>query len=944
MTRQLRRRFNVVAVIGTLESDSERVLADGGRRDCDSQLGATEDGGRRTSHREWRIHNRHRRRDGLARGRVSEDEFCSSSEDRAKIREDRAKIREDGGHRRRVSSRRVSEDVGFSRCDSRRVSEGLDHRNSGSRETLRDDGGHCPHSSWERINEERGFCSSDVNLSAVGRLQASGSAGTVEDCGPRLRGACEGIREGLSRRANDSGEKGSDNRRRLLSGSWEGASVDGSSCPLSSWEGVSEDPSYAARESCGVSAIEDASRRLCGFWERESEDGNSRCGGPWGRAREGPGPGDPESHGRSLDFWVTASEDRRSSRGVDSIPLGIPRERTMPGVSGSETSTETALPSARKKVHFRSMHDAVRAGDVKQLSEIVEHGANVNEVDVLHKFTPLHWAAHSGSLECLHWLLWHGADITQVTTRGWTAAHIAAIRGQDACMQALIINGANLSAQDDRGCTPLHLAATHGHSFTLQVMLRSGVDPSVTDKREWKPVHYAAFHGRLGCLQLLVKWGCGIEDVDSNGNLPVHLAAMEGHLHCFKFLLSRMSCSTEALKAFNDNGENVLDLAQRFFKQNILQFIQGAELEESDPEYKETLAFPGHVAAFKGDLEMLKKLVEDGVININERDSNGSTPMHKAAGQGHIEFAHLAAVKLLEGLQKYDIDDENDIDENDVNFFLRHGVEGSTDVKDDLCLSESDKTDARMRAYKKIVELKQHLEIAESNYKHLGGITEEDLKQRKEQLESEKTIKELQGQLEYERLRREKLECQLDEYRAEMDQLRETLEKTQVPNFVAMEEGSSCESSKEKRRVKKKVTSGGVFNCGTGQRLILENIVNNFQFSLSLSSELDRLTHPKAPVLGQAYPAEAEVDPHPQNFTFSGQFGPTPVGTVVARLPGAFTPFTLPWARWGDLHVVWAARSRLLPLSEQMRGFVSMGPIWSLVVKSAKMLSTRCDL
>ncbi|XP_055479368.1 ankyrin repeat domain-containing protein 42 isoform X1 [Psammomys obesus] len=506
----------------------------------------------------------------------------------------------------------------------------------------------------------------------------------------------------------------------------------------------------------------------------------------------------------------------------------------MPGPSKS--SRESADSSSRKKVHFGSIHDVVRVGDVKQLADLVERGANLNEVDVLHQFTPLHWAAHSGSLECLHWLLWHGADTTQGTTRGWTAAHIAAIRGQDACMQALVINGANLAAQDDRGCTPIHLAASHGHSFTLQIMLRSGVDPSVTDKREWKPVHYAAFHGRLGCLQLLVKWGCCIEDVDYNGNLPVHLAAMEGHLHCFKYLLSRMHTGAQALKAFNDNGENVLDLAQRFLKQNIIRFIQGAEYEGSNPEDQDNLAFPGHVAAFKGDLEVLKKLIGDGVINLNERDDTGSTPMHKAAGQGHVEclqwlikmgadsnitnkagerpsdvakrFAHLAAVKLLEGLQKYDIDD-TEFDKNHIKFFIRHGVEGSTDAKDDLCLSESDKANARMRAHKKIVELRKLLEIAVNNFKQLGGIIEEDLNQQKEQLESEKTIKDLQGQLAYERLRREKLECQMDEYRAEVDQLKETLEKIQVPSVVAMED-DSFESSKEKQPVKKKVSPGGL--------------------------------------------------------------------------------------------------------------------------------------
>nr|XP_010596484.2 LOW QUALITY PROTEIN: ankyrin repeat domain-containing protein 42 [Loxodonta africana] len=804
------------AGVGTRESNLEETLrTHGGRRGRTDLRGVSnEDGGRCTSHHVRRIPDRHGRRGG-------------------KSEKDRERISKDGEHRRRACAGRVSEDLG--------------HRRSVSRETVRRESGRHHSSSRERERENPDFRSSDVNLrvSQVRDYQTSDSVGTVrEDRGLRLSGTWKEVSEAQSPRTSDSGESVSDDHSRRLSGSWEAGSVDAGPSLGSSWEGISEDRSYAASDSV-VTIGEDFGRRLSRSWERESEDESSPPQVLLGESRRGPraGPRATTTRWRCTQCsWVRASEDRCSSRGLDSPPPQSPGGCTMPGVSDSGPSSSspmTANPGVRKKVHFGSIHDAVRAGDVKRLSAIVEHGASINEVDAVHKFTPLHWAAHSGSLECLHWLLWHGANITEVTTRGWTAAHIAAIRGQDACMQALIINGANLSAQDDRGCNPLHLAATHGHSFTLQIVLRNGVDPSVADKREWRPVHYAAFHGRLGCLQLLVKWGCGVEDVDYNGNLPVHLAAMEGHLHCFKFLLSRMSSVTQALKAFNDNGENVLDLAQRFFKQNILQFIQGAEYEGNDPEDPETLAFPGHVAAFKGDLEILKKLVEDGVININERDNNGSTPMHKAAGQGHIEclqwlikmgadsnitskagekpsdvakrFAHLAAVKLLEGLQKYDIDDESEIDENNMKFFIRHGVEGSTDAKDDLCQSESDKADARMRAYKKIVELRHLLEIAESNYKHLGGITEEDLKQRKEQLESEKTIKELQGQLDYERLRREKLECQLDECRVEVDQLRETLEKNQVPNFVAMDDDSSCESSKEKGRVKKKMSSRGMF-------------------------------------------------------------------------------------------------------------------------------------
>ncbi|XP_069829003.1 ankyrin repeat domain-containing protein 42 [Dendropsophus ebraccatus] len=488
---------------------------------------------------------------------------------------------------------------------------------------------------------------------------------------------------------------------------------------------------------------------------------------------------------------------------------------------------------------YSSIHEAVRCGHVEELAAIVKNETSVNEVDPVHRFTPLHWAAHCGSLECLHWLLWHGANISDVTTRGWTAAHLAAIKGQDACMQALILSGANLSAKDDRHCTPAHLAASHGHSFTLQTILRSGADTSSPDMNGWTPIHCAAFHGRLGCLQLLVRWGASVEEIDHNGNSPVHLAAMEGHLHCLKFLLSKVTSFTRALEARNYKGENPKDLARRFYKDKIIQYIDGVEYERDHPEDSENLVFPAHVAAFKGDLVTLRKLVESGIINVNERDDKGSTPLHKAAGQGRGEciqwllemgadynianeagetpkdvakrFAQLAAVKLLGG--RTDEDAEEELREDDPLFFERHGVEGSTDQQDDVNLSPAQKKAARMRAYNKMKELEKVLEIAQSNFKHLGGVLEEENQRKKEQKESEKMIRDLEEQLEYERLRREKMEIQLDEYRVQISQLNSCLEQMKPPPRSSKEKLS--EAYKEKKSAKKKAVlhpnPGGVF-------------------------------------------------------------------------------------------------------------------------------------
>ena len=48
----------------------------------------------------------------------------------------------------------------------------------------------------------------------------------------------------------------------------------------------------------------------------------------------------------------------------------------------------------------RSIHDAVKDGNVQLLEVMVKNGASVNENDTTKDhFTPLHWACYVGSLE-----------------------------------------------------------------------------------------------------------------------------------------------------------------------------------------------------------------------------------------------------------------------------------------------------------------------------------------------------------------------------------------------------------------------------------------------------------------------------------------------------------------------------------------------------------------
>jgi ankyrin repeat protein len=91
---------------------------------------------------------------------------------------------------------------------------------------------------------------------------------------------------------------------------------------------------------------------------------------------------------------------------------------------------------------------AVRTGDMRGVSEAVNRGENVNQVDAtVNKRTPLH----------------HAADF-----------------GQTEVIRFLISKGANVNAKDAFGITPLLAATYEGHTESVRALLEARADTSIT--------------------------------------------------------------------------------------------------------------------------------------------------------------------------------------------------------------------------------------------------------------------------------------------------------------------------------------------------------------------------------------------------------------------------------------------------------------------------------
>ena len=192
----------------------------------------------------------------------------------------------------------------------------------------------------------------------------------------------------------------------------------------------------------------------------------------------------------------------------------------------------------------------------KKMDAFLHHKHDMEEeVETLHKVTPLIVAAENGNVDCVKVLLKYKADIEcregddednghelalVGTYRGCTPLFVAASHGHLDVLSCLAENGADINATTNDNCTPLMIASRYCHVNAVTFLIEHGANMDLQDKNGGTALHYAVdscvWQPCDDVMSCLIRNGFDVNACTSNNCTPLMKASLHGNMNAISLL------------------------------------------------------------------------------------------------------------------------------------------------------------------------------------------------------------------------------------------------------------------------------------------------------------------------------------------------------------------------------------------------------------------------